>query len=80
MSGFSESSRIGRLEGFNQAVDNLIPQLQNELDKFRERIKTDSSIRVENKPGYRSGGDWGWLSLLIAMALAVLFQIKSHRA
>jgi rhombotail lipoprotein len=68
--GFSERARGARLEGYNKAVDELVPRLQTELESFKERIKNDSGFKVENKPGYSGGGDLGWLSLLLAFTLA----------
>ncbi len=41
MSGFSERARAARLEGYNKAIDELIPQLQAELEKFRSRIRAN---------------------------------------
>ena len=69
MAGFSERARAGRLEGYNKAVDELIPQLQSELEGFKERIKNDANFKVENKPGYTGGGDLGWLGVVLALAL-----------
>ena len=76
MSGFSERARVARTEGYNKAVDELIPQLQNELDKFKERIKSDAGIRVENKPGYSGGGSLDWLGFALACALTVIGYAK----
>lgn len=69
-SGFSEEARAGRLEGYSKAIEALIPQLQTELGRFKDRIKADSGYRVENRPGYSGGGDFGWLGLPLALALA----------
>ncbi|OIO02275.1 MAG: rhombotarget lipoprotein [Desulfovibrionaceae bacterium CG1_02_65_16] len=73
---FSEQARAGRLEGYNKAMEALIPQLHAELEKFKARLKTDintkkaaSGYRIENRPGYSGGGDFGWLSLPLALAL-----------
>lgn len=76
MSGFSERSRTARADGYNQAVNDLIPKLQTELNGFRERIKSDATIRVENKPGYSGGGNLDWLALLMAGVLAVMGYAK----
>lgn len=69
LAGFSESARAARLEGYNKAVEELIPQLQAELERFKERIKSDSGFKVEHKPGYSGGGAFGWLSLLVVLIL-----------
>jgi rhombotail lipoprotein len=70
MASFSERSRRAQGDGYGAAVDELIPQLQRALDDFRERMKNDASVRVENKPGYRGGGDVGWLGWLLMIVLA----------
>lgn len=69
MAGFNEKSRTARLEGYNKAVDDLIPRLQAELQGFKERVKNDANYRVENKRGYTGGGDLGWVGMLFALVL-----------
>jgi len=76
MAGFSERARAARIEGYNNAVDDLIPQLQTELDSFKERIKSDATFKVENKAGYRGGGSLDWLGLVLACVLAVVSYAK----
>jgi len=81
MARLSEQSRAAQIEGYNKAVDELIPRLQGELDNFRERIKSDGAFKVENKPGYRGGGAFGWLGLLWVLALlAIGFAKRCERA
>jgi rhombotail lipoprotein len=69
MASFVERSRAARDVGYQKAVDQLIPQLHTELDNFKERIKSDSAFKVENKAGYSGAGDFGWLGLVIALGL-----------
>ncbi len=69
MATFSERSRAARLEGFNKALDELIPNLQKELDGFKQRVKTDTTVRVEHRAGYSGGGALGWLEGLLGLAL-----------
>lgn len=76
LSGFSERARAARLDGYNKAVDLLIPQLQSELANFRERIKTDASVKVQNKPGYSGGGGLGWMSLLVALLFSWAIYVR----
>lgn len=71
MATFSERARGARLEGFNRALDELIPNLQKELEGFRHRVKTDATVRVEHRAGYSGGGDLGWLGVLLALALVL---------
>jgi rhombotail lipoprotein len=68
--GFSEQARAARSEGYVQAIDQLIPNLQTELSTFRERVKNDASIKVENKPGYSGGGSLDAVFLALAALLA----------
>jgi rhombotail lipoprotein len=70
MVAFNEQARQARLDGYNKAVDQLIPNLKVQLDQFREKIKTDQAYRVENKPGYSGGGSVGMLGLVLAFAFA----------
>jgi len=66
---FSERSRGARIDGFNKALDVLIPQLQTELSAFKERVKSDTSVRVQHRPGYTGGGDMGWLGVVLVLLL-----------
>ena len=70
MAGFSERSRIAQAAGYQKAVDQMIPALRTELEQFKERIKTDATYKVENKPGY--AGDLQWYGLALA---AILFGL-----
>jgi rhombotail lipoprotein len=69
MAGFSEKARAARTEGYRRAVDDLIPQLQVSLDGFKDRIKASTSIKIENKQGYKGGGsvNWAWLSFVVLL-------------
>lgn len=78
MAGFSESARTARIEGYSQAATALIPQLQAELEDFQQRIKSDASYRVENRPGYSGAGDLGWLGILLALSLLLIAQRRRH--
>jgi rhombotail lipoprotein len=69
MAGFSEHSRAAQGQGYQKAVDRMIPALHAELGGFKERIKTDVAFKVENKPGYGGAGDFGWLGLILALGL-----------
>lgn len=76
MAGVSEAARAARLQGYEQAVADLVPKLKVELESFKERVKSDASIRVENRPGYTGrsgGGDWGYFGLGVAGVVAGVF-------
>ena len=68
MAGFSEQARAARVAGYDQAIGEMIPRLQAELDGFKERIKSDQAYRVENKPGYSGGGSLDWIVLALGLA------------
>jgi rhombotail lipoprotein len=78
--GLSEKQRLAAGEGYERAVDQLIPQLQTELDGFRERIKNNANYQVENKAGYKGGGAMGWISLTLAALLAGVAYAVRRRA
>lgn len=70
--GFTEEARMAQSQGYAQAVDQLIPQLQGELGRFRERVRSDPQFRVAHREGYRGGGSAGWLAVLGALGLLLL--------
>jgi rhombotail lipoprotein len=81
---FSERARAAQLEGYNKAVEQLIPKLQSELDSFRERVKTAANFKVEAREGYRGGGGGGatsWLDigLVLALGLLAMTGLKAKR-
>ncbi len=78
MAGFSERARTARADGYSKAVDDLIPKLQTELDSFKDRLKSDATIAVENKPGYRGGGSLDALGLALAGLLLLLGYARSR--
>lgn len=79
MAGFSERARIARFEGYSQAATALVPQLQAELEGFKQRIKSDAGYRVEHKPGYSGGGSFGWPGILLALSLSLIARGVRHR-
>lgn len=80
LANFSERSRAAQVEGYGKAVEQLIPQLQGELDKFKERIKADAGFRIENRAGYRGGGGLDGIGLLVALILGGLAYVYRRRA
>ncbi|MDR2212665.1 MAG: rhombotarget lipoprotein [Pseudomonadales bacterium] len=73
---FSDESREAQLNGYRDAVAQLIPNLQASLSTFEERTKqADSGIVVENRPGYRGGADLGLFALLL-LAFAALVHAR----
>lgn len=79
LSGVSEKTRLAGGEGYERAVDQLVPALQAELDGFRDRIKNNAAYQVENKAGYKGGGSVGWISLAMVMLLGGVAYAVSRR-
>lgn len=77
---FSEKSRAARQQGYDQALDSLIPNLQRELDVFRERVKAKAQkgVQIEYRDGARGGGDLGWPGLL-GLALLAWMLVRNRR-
>ncbi|HEX9390664.1 MAG TPA: rhombotarget lipoprotein [Usitatibacteraceae bacterium] len=69
----SEYARESLGKGFNQALDQLIPALQTELDGFRERVKNDAMVKVEPQPSYRGGGAPDLPGVLLLLMIAGLY-------
>lgn len=73
---YSEASREARAAGFDAAVNDLVPNLKAELERFRERMKSDSSVQVVNRPGYSGGGSVGLAGVLLALGLVILIGLR----
>jgi rhombotail lipoprotein len=52
---YNERARAAQIEGYRNAVDQLIPQLNTEIEAFRERLKAAADIKLEPRPGYQVG-------------------------
>jgi rhombotail lipoprotein len=70
LAGYGKEIRTAQAGGYAQAVDQLIPQLQQQLAGFKERAKNDPDIRVERASGYHSAGAIGWPFALLLLGLA----------
>lgn len=56
----SEQLRHDSGLGFSIAATNLVTNLAEQLDAFKERVKeAPTDIRIERKPGYTGAGDFG---------------------
>lgn len=79
---FSEASRAARSEGFSQAIDSLIPQLDKQLETFKVRVKEEKVARIVEKPGYSGshrGGDTGLAGLGLIGVAALLALARQRR-
>jgi rhombotail lipoprotein len=79
---FSERSRAAQVEGYNNAVNALVPKLQAELDTFRERAKTASDVKIVPREGYRGGGSadvWMLVAALFLVGFALVHSAHNIR-
>ncbi len=76
---FSEASREARGEGYRQAIDTLIPQLDAQLENFKVRVKEEKVAHVVNKPGYSGGGASDLAGLGLFGVLAALAALRKRR-
>jgi rhombotail lipoprotein len=71
MAGYGKEVRGAAADGYVQAVDQMIPQLQTQLASFKERARSDPAILVERGDGKRGAGGIGWpLALLLVLVVA----------
>jgi rhombotail lipoprotein len=66
--------RATQQKGFDQAMADMTVNLDKELDAFKERIRTDQSVRVTRADGSSYGGggagDMAWVAALLLLAWA----------
>jgi rhombotail lipoprotein len=72
LAGYSKEVRSAQSDGYVQAVDQMIPQLQAQLAGFKERAKSDPGIQVDRSEyrGRQGAGSFGWLAALLAVGVA----------
>jgi rhombotail lipoprotein len=70
LAGYSKEVRGAQSDGYVQAVDQMIPQLQAQLANFKERAKSDPGIQVVGRNGERGGGGIGWVTALLLAGAA----------
>jgi rhombotail lipoprotein len=69
-----QDMRVTQRKGFEQAMADMTKNLDTELASFKERIRTDGSVKVTRASGYSGGGgafDAGLLALLTGLLLSV---------
>jgi len=69
--------RVSQQKSFGLAMADMTVNLDKELAVFKERIKTDGSVRVTRAPG--SGGGGGGADLLLLAGLALLAAAARRR-
>lgn len=69
---YHEVAREARNQGYEEAVEKMIPALVQELASFKERIKTDTSVQVHETAGYSGGGAFSLAGLFATLLLALV--------
>jgi len=61
-----EQLRVDRSTGFTEASKDLVANLQEQLEGFQERAKTEpNEFRIQSKAGYTGGGSIDGLTLIL---------------
>ncbi|MEX2149993.1 MAG: rhombotarget lipoprotein [Steroidobacteraceae bacterium] len=71
--------RASQRRGFEQAMADMTVNLDKELNVFKERIRTDQSVRVTHSPRYSGGGGAGGAGFLALLAGATLLSMRRAR-
>ena len=75
----SEKKRIDSAEGFRESSKDLVINLDEQLQVFKEKIKeSPEDYRIVHKPGFTGGGslDGFYLILLAVMGMGRLWSLK----
>jgi rhombotail lipoprotein len=76
----SEQLRTDSYNGFRLAADNLVANLQNELNRFKEKVKEiPEAYAIEHKPGYTGGGSLGGTYALTLLTFGGLLLWLSRK-
>jgi len=78
----SKQIRTDSLNGFKEASKDLVAKLDEELVRFREKIKEEpQDIKVIHKPGYTGGGsvDASFLILIVVISGIWLWELKRRK-
>jgi rhombotail lipoprotein len=71
--------RASQRKGFEQAMADMTVNLDKELGVFKERIRTDQSVRVTHSERYRGGGGAAGLGFLALLTGALLLSMRRAR-
>lgn len=68
----TEEMRNARENSFSLAMSDMTNNLNDELDRFKERIKEDKSVAVTYRPGYGGGGSFSPYIIIMLIGLSWL--------
>lgn len=74
--GIDETLFEKSLEGFGLAVTDMTANLEDELARFKTRVKEDKIAKIEHRKGYSGGGSLN-LYLLILMLVVLTSKLSS---
>ncbi|MEI6859877.1 MAG: rhombotarget lipoprotein [Shewanella sp.] len=72
--GVDETIAEKSYEGFDLAVKDMIINLDDELDRFKVRVKEENIAKVEHKQGYSGGGGSLGGLILFILSLTLFFR------
>lgn len=76
----SEQLRSDSLQGFRMASDDLVKNLQDQLDRFKAKVKAmPKEYVVEHKPGYTGGGSMGGVFATLLLCLGGLALWRNRK-
>jgi len=76
----TEQLRVDSLNGFRQASDDLVKNLQDQLERFRAKVKEmPQAYTIEHKPGYTGGGSLGGAFAVILLSLGGIASWRSRK-
>jgi rhombotail lipoprotein len=66
----NEQLRLDSQRGFEEAAANLVTNLKEQLDQFKEKVKeSPQEYKIEQKAGYTGGGSMDFITLSLALAM-----------
>lgn len=75
-----ETLRAGSGAGFGLATDDLIKNLKDQLQNFRQRMKeAPGEVQIQRAPGFTGGGSFGWIFAAAAAVLGAGYWVRRPR-
>ncbi|MES9990402.1 MAG: rhombotarget lipoprotein [Candidatus Thiodiazotropha sp.] len=75
----SEELRVDSVNGFKNAAEKMTANLDLQLSKFKEKIKSEpGKVKIVHREGYSGGGAVGFLELFLIVVAFAAFKYKSY--
>jgi rhombotail lipoprotein len=75
----SEELRVDSVNGFKEAANKMTANLDLQLTKFREKIKSDpEKVKIVHREGYSGGGVFGLMESLFILLFLATLKYKSN--